>query len=56
MIKSFDSKETKQIWNRIRVKKMPIEIQNIGRRKLRMLNSSQDLLDLRIPHQTDLKS
>lgn len=49
MIKSFGSKETKQIWNGIRVKKMPIEIQNIGRRKLRMLNSSQDLLDLRIP-------
>ena len=28
---------------------MPIEIQNVGRRKLRMLNNSQDILDLRIP-------
>ena len=49
MILSFGSKETEQIWNGIRVRKMPIEIQNIGRRKLRMLNNSKDILDLRIP-------
>lgn len=30
-------------------KKIPIEIQNMGRRKLRMLNNSQDLADLKIP-------
>ncbi len=49
MILTFDSKETEQIWNEIRVKKMPIDIQNVGRRKLRMLNNSQDISDLRIP-------
>jgi proteic killer suppression protein len=49
MIISFSSKQTEQIWNGIRGKKMPIEIQNIGRRKLRMLNNSQDISDLRIP-------
>lgn len=49
MIISFGSKQTEQIWNGIRVKKMPIEIQNVGRRKLRMLNNSQDIGDLRIP-------
>ena len=49
MIISFGSKETENIWNGIRVKKMPIEIQNIGRRKLRMLNNSQNIADLRIP-------
>lgn len=49
MILSFGSKETERIWNGIRVKKMPIEIQNVGRRKLRMLNNSQDVADLRIP-------
>ena len=49
MIISFGSKETEQIWNGIRVKKMPIDIQNIGRRKLRMLNNSQNIIDLRIP-------
>ena len=49
MIASFGSKETEKIWSGIRVKKMPIEIQNVGRRKLRMLNNSQDINDLRIP-------
>jgi proteic killer suppression protein len=49
MIISFGSKQTEQICNGIRVKKMPIEIQNVGRRKLRMLNNSQDISDLRIP-------
>jgi toxin HigB-1 len=49
MVISFGSKETEKIWNGIRVKKMPLEIQNVGRRKLRMLNNSQDITDLRIP-------
>lgn len=49
MIVSFGKKETQKIWNGIRVKKMPIEIQRIGRRKLRMLNNSQNIADLRIP-------
>jgi proteic killer suppression protein len=48
MIFSFGSKLTEQVWNGFRVKKMPAEIQNIGRRKLRMLNNSQDIADLRI--------
>jgi len=49
MIISFGSKETEKIWNGIVVKKPSIEIQQIGRRKLRMLNNSQNLTDLRIP-------
>ena len=49
MIVSFGSKETEKIWNGIIIKKPSIEIQQIGRRKLRMLNNSKDLTDLRIP-------
>ena len=49
MIKSFGNSETEEIWNGNRVKKLPIEIQNIGRRKLRMINNSVDIADLRIP-------
>ncbi|RDC66176.1 type II toxin-antitoxin system RelE/ParE family toxin [Adhaeribacter pallidiroseus] len=49
MIISFGSKETEKIWNGERVAKLPIEIQTIGRRKLRMLNNSQNIADLRIP-------
>lgn len=49
MIVSFGSKDTEKIWNGERIKKIPIDIQQIGRRKLRMINNSQNLSDLRIP-------
>jgi len=49
MILTFGSKETEKIWNGIRIKKMPLGIQNVGRRKMRMLNNSQNISDLRIP-------
>jgi len=49
MIKSFGSKETEKIWEGIRSTKLPFEIQQIGRRKLRMLNNSVSIIDLRIP-------
>jgi toxin HigB-1 len=49
MIISFGNKDTESIWNGIRVKNMSLEIQSVGRRKLRMLNNSQTINDLRIP-------
>lgn len=49
MIKSFGNKETEKVWNGQRSKKLPNEIQEIARRKLRMLHNSQDIQDLRIP-------
>jgi toxin HigB-1 len=55
MIISFGSKDTEKIWNGDRVKNLPHEIQQIGRRKLRMLNNSQNLLDLRIPTSNKLE-
>jgi proteic killer suppression protein len=49
MINSFGNKETENIWNGIISRKLPGEIQDIARRKLRMLNNSQDLNDIRVP-------
>lgn len=49
MIISFGNKDTEKIWNGERVKSLPNEVQQIGRRKLRMLNNSQNLADLKIP-------
>ena len=49
MILSFDLKETENILNGERVAKFPMEIQTIGRRKLRLLNNLQNIADLRIP-------
>lgn len=55
MIVSFRSKETEKIWNGERVKKIPGEIQEIGRRKLRMLNNSQNIADLKTPPSNKLE-
>ena len=49
MIISFGDKNTEKIWNGIVVKKPSIEIQEIGRRKLRMLHNSIDINDLKTP-------
>lgn len=49
MIQSFGSKETEKIWSGLRSTKLPPEIQNIARRKLRIINNSFDLNDLKIP-------
>ena len=55
MIKSFGDKTTEQIWKGVRSNKLPIEIQNIGRRKLRMINNAQNIYDLSIPPSNRLK-
>jgi len=49
MIISFGSKETEKIWNGLISRKLPREIQETARRKLRMINNSIDINDLRIP-------
>lgn len=49
MLVSFGDKYTKKIWDGERVKHLSTDIQKIARRKLRMLNNSQDLTDLQIP-------
>ncbi len=49
MIVSFGSKETEKIWQGQRARGLPHEIQEIARRKLRMINNSLNILDLRIP-------
>lgn len=49
MIKSFSDSETKKIWNGERSKRLPSSIQNIARRKLRMINNAGNINDLRVP-------
>ncbi len=55
MILSFGTTDTQKIWDGERFKKIPNSIQEISRRKLRMLNNSQDLLDLQIPPSNKLE-
>ena len=49
MIVSFGNKYTEKIWMGQSVRNLPNEIQTLGRRKLRMLNNSQNIKDLSIP-------
>jgi toxin HigB-1 len=49
MIISCGSKETERIWYGERVAKLPVEIQEVSRRKLRMLNNAQNMMDLKVP-------
>ena len=49
MIISFGSKETRKIYDGYTVKNLPVDIQNIARRKLKMIHNSQDITDLRLP-------
>lgn len=49
MILSFGDKTTQKIWGGEWIKNLPTEIQEITRRKLRMLNNSVDIKDLMIP-------
>lgn len=55
MIISFGDKETGKIWEGERVKNLPSTIQEIARRKLRMLNNSQNIIDLQIPPSNKLE-
>ncbi|WP_372795067.1 type II toxin-antitoxin system RelE/ParE family toxin [Pontiella sp.] len=49
MIETFRCKETEKVYFRQFSKKLPTNIQHIAFRKLRMLNRSSNLDDLRIP-------
>lgn len=49
MIKSFASASTERIWAGECVRELPLETQNIARRKLRMLNNVTQLLELKVP-------
>ena len=49
MILSFADKETERIWDGEVSRRLPIEIQSIARRKLRMINNARRLDDIRVP-------
>ena len=49
MIKSFKDSEAEKIYNRVRSRRLPSDIQQVALRKLRMLNNAGSLADLGIP-------
>lgn len=49
MIKGFGCRETKRIWRGEVSRRLPRDIQDVARRKLRYLDNAGTLEDLRVP-------
>lgn len=49
MIKNLSNRETERIWNGLRAKRLPGDIQDRALAKLRLLNRAKTLDDLRNP-------
>lgn len=49
MIRSFRDRETRKVWDGERSRRLPGDIQDVALRKLRQLNRSTRLEDLRVP-------
>ena len=55
MIRSFKCRETEKIWKGTRSQRLPTDIQERALRKLRQLNASICLQDLKMPPSNHLK-
>ena len=49
MISSFRDREAERIWNGEFSRRLPQEIQEVARRKRRMINNARIIADLRVP-------
>ncbi|MGL5117460.1 MAG: type II toxin-antitoxin system RelE/ParE family toxin [Beijerinckiaceae bacterium] len=49
MIFSFGNRETALVWEGLRSRRLPPEIQSTALRKLRLINNAKRLEDLRVP-------
>jgi len=49
MIRSIDDKETESVWSGLRSRKLPTDIQQTARRKLRQLNRVTEPRQLAVP-------
>ena len=56
MIVSFGDGETQKIWQGLRSRRLPFDIQSVALRKLRLLNAARRLDDLRVPPGNRLES
>lgn len=49
MIQNFSDNEIEKVFNGTRSNRLPSDIQNVARRKLRMIAAAKSISDLRIP-------
>jgi toxin HigB-1 len=55
MIRSFADRETERVWGGIGSRRLPLEVQETGLRKLRILNRVRSVEELRTPPGTRLE-
>jgi proteic killer suppression protein len=56
MITNFYNEDTRKIWLGEFSRRLPSQIQEVSRRKLRMLNNAQRIEDLRVPPNNRLEA
>jgi len=56
MIRDFHDKEAERVWNGVRSRKLPPDIQPIARRKLRQLDAAERLDEMALLAATASKS
>lgn len=56
MIRSFADREAERIWSGGRSRRLPLSIQAVALRKLRLLQAAVDLGDLRVPPGNQLEA
>lgn len=49
MIGGFRDEETEKIWNGLRSRRLPSDIQIVALRKLRLINAAKKIEDLKVP-------
>ncbi len=49
MIRSFRDRDTERVFQRIRIRKLPLSLQRAAQRKLIMIDAAAAIEDLRIP-------
>lgn len=56
MIRSFACRETEKIWDGLRSRAFPSDMQDRALRKLRMIDAAQNVNDLRVPPSNHLEA
>ncbi len=56
MIRSFACRETEKIWEGVRSRAFPADLQDRALRKLRMIDAAQNVNDLRVPPSNHLEA
>jgi proteic killer suppression protein len=56
MIRSFADKETERIWQGLRSRRLPPDIQGLALRKLQLVAAATEVTDLRVPPGNSLEA